>query len=370
MTITHKEIIIIGGGLAGLSLSILCARSGFAVLVLEKADYPRQKVCGEYISQESLPFLEDLGIPIQEMSLPFINEFKLTSRHGISGSCSLTPGGIGLSRFTLDKLLFDLAVKAGVEIKTNYKVNDITFVNNQYVINQSLADGFSCNLAVGSYGRVSGLSGANKNSQNYIGVKYHVSEGPADNVIEIHHFRGGYCGISKVENDAYCLCYLAKASDFKKSGGDIANFEKRVLSENGYLQKHLSVKRLETKETTSNFTFGINARTNEIDYPLLGDASGFIPPLTGNGMSLAFRSAKTFHEHLLQNFRKGKREQLLQANQTYIQGYLKKRIDKGILLQNILLANIPLFQPVLLGAVCMFPGLLKTMSKQAVGEEI
>ena len=96
------DLCIIGGGVAGLSLAILSAREGHSVLLIEKDTYPRQKVCGEYISRESEPFLRSLGLDIEKHDLPIIDRFRITSQHGQVGECDLGTGGIGVSRYFLD----------------------------------------------------------------------------------------------------------------------------------------------------------------------------------------------------------------------------------------------------------------------------
>src|SRR5450432_2124413 len=73
------DVAIVGGGLAGLSLSILLARKGFHVLVLEKETYPFHKVCGEYISMESWDFMLSLGLPLLEWPLPKLHPLYLTA---------------------------------------------------------------------------------------------------------------------------------------------------------------------------------------------------------------------------------------------------------------------------------------------------
>jgi flavin-dependent dehydrogenase len=68
------DIGIVGGGLAGLSLSILLARKGYRVCLFEKETFPFHKVCGEYISMESWNFLIGLGLPLERWNLPRIHQ--------------------------------------------------------------------------------------------------------------------------------------------------------------------------------------------------------------------------------------------------------------------------------------------------------
>jgi len=364
------DIIIVGGGLAGLSLSILCSKSGLSVLLLEKNEYPKHKVCGEFISNESYNFMQLLGLPLQELNLPFINKFVLTSHYGLSSSCILNPGGTGISRYKLDKMLADIAVNTGVELLQGIKVIDIKKDSENFKVTSHQNKVYSSKITVGAFGRISGLqANSTLDNESYVGVKYHVLDGPQNNTIEIHNFIGGYCGISKIEDDKFCMCYLAKSSELKKYKGDILEFETNVLFKNKFLKQRFQTTKLMPPIVTSQLNFGIAANTTN-DFLKIGDAAGFIPPITGNGMSLAFRSAKILHKQIIDNLRKNNWEKLMQENKTYMHNYLKQRIDKGIFLQNLLLVENKYFNKILMHSLTRIPGLLNIMSKQAVGKEI
>ena len=360
------DLVIIGGGLAGLTLAILCARKDIKVTVLEKSVYPRHKVCGEYISKESLPLLEYLGVSAKALSLPEIDTFILTSHHGMQSSCRLNPGGIGISRFKLDHLLADIAKNDGVEIYENTRVTAITTDKGIYQIKTQTRNSFEANLCVGSFGRISGLqSSTSQDGKYFIGVKYHITEGPEKNKIEIHNFPGGYCGISAVEDGKYCLCYLAKAEMLKPFKGNIDEFEREVLYKNSFLKNRFEAGQKSEKVVTSQLTFGISEE--ELSYPLIGDANGFIPPLTGNGMSLAFRGACSLYQTITKD---STAEFVHRQSKAYTSNYLKWRINKGKMLQNLLLNENPYFNKGLMYGLTHIPGLLPFMTRQAVGEEI
>ncbi|HET6244117.1 MAG: NAD(P)/FAD-dependent oxidoreductase [Bacteroidetes bacterium] len=365
------DIIITGGGVAGLSFAILSAKSGLSVLVIEKGQYPKHKVCGEYISMESFDFLLQLGVPLETMDLPRINNFVLTSHNGSKATCKLDKGGFGLSRYKLDNLLAEIAVENGVKLLTGHKVTEIAYQEDEYLVATHLQKKEKAKLVVGAYGRISGLDNIpNIQQEKYIGVKYHIDKGPVDDTIEIHTFRGGYCGISKIEDNKYCLCYLAKASDIKPFKGDIIAYEHAVLMKNPYLKKRLEYKQFSKNTITANLYFDINNST-EKEYLQIGDAAGFIPPLTGNGMSLAFRSAKDLHKEVLEFFCMNKtREMLLNNNRKHISRYLLHRIRKGIFLQNLLFIENKNFNKLLMKSLSGIPGLMKFMTKQATGETI
>ena len=113
---TIFDVIIVGGGLAGLTSAIHLSKFKQRVLLIEKNTYPKHKVCGEYISNEALPYLNSLGInPIKEGAK------KITKVHvsTIKGSLikgDLPLGGFGMSRYFLDELLANKALSNGVII--------------------------------------------------------------------------------------------------------------------------------------------------------------------------------------------------------------------------------------------------------------
>src|SRR6476620_9417636 len=99
------DVAVIGGGLAGLSLSILLAKKGYSVILFEKEKYPFQKVCGEYISMESHGFLTSLGLNLEQMQLPVIKKLIISSTGGSYLKQDMPTGGFGISRYTLDNAL-------------------------------------------------------------------------------------------------------------------------------------------------------------------------------------------------------------------------------------------------------------------------
>src|SRR5450755_1590787 len=110
------DVVIAGGGLAGLSLSIQLARAGYTVAVFEKEKYPFNKVCGEYISLESWNFLEDLGLPLSDWNLPVIRRLLLSAPNGDHIEQGLPLGGFGISRYKIDAALAVIARASGVAL--------------------------------------------------------------------------------------------------------------------------------------------------------------------------------------------------------------------------------------------------------------
>lgn len=295
------DVVIAGGGLAGLALSIQLRRAGYSVVLLEKEAYPLHKVCGEYVSLESWNFLEELGLPLSDWNLPVIRQVLVSAPDGNSIQHALPLGGFGISRYKLDAAMAEIARSEGVQLRESVKVTDMRFERSLFTAQTS--DGvFHATIACAACGKRSNLDikwgrrFTQKGSgrlNNYVGVKYHVrADIPAD-VIALHNFRDGYCGISRIEDGKCCLCYVTTARNLKESGNSIPEMERLILRRNPYLEKIFS---------SANFLFPRPVTISQISYErrtrvedhvlIIGDAAGMIPPLAGNGMSMALHGSK------------------------------------------------------------------------------
>ncbi len=295
------DVTITGGGLAGLALSIQLARAGYNVALFEKDTYPHHKVCGEYISLESWNFLEELGLPLSDWNLPIIKKLLLTTVAGQTIEQELPLGGFGISRYKIDAALADIAKAAGVQLYVGVKVTDIAFDRDHFRI-ETTAGVFESRVACAAYGRRSNLDIKWKRDfirrrgprlNNYVGVKYHVQGPfPAD-LIGLHLFDNGYCGISRVEDNNCCLCYMTRAKNLQLSGNSLQKMEKDILSQNPYLKEIFSNADFlfEQPLTISQISFEPRGQVEE-HLLFIGDAAGMIPPLSGNGMSMALHGSK------------------------------------------------------------------------------
>lgn len=298
---------IIGGGLAGLSLSIQLAKKGFKVILFEKETYPFHKVCGEYISMESWPFLLGLGVPLPDMQLPLIKKLVVTAPDGNTLYGELPLGGFGISRYTLDARLKDIALQQGVTVRENCKVTDVHFLNEQFSIITSGGIYHSI-VCCGSFGKKSNLDvkwkraftiNSSRKLNRFTGIKYHIQTTFAADTIALHNFKNGYCGISKVEGDCYCLCYLTHTDNLKKNDQSIEKMEEQVLYANPHLKEIFtqSKKLYSTPVSISQISF-LQKTQIENHVLLMGDAAGLITPLCGNGMSMALHASKIAAGHV------------------------------------------------------------------------
>ncbi len=337
------DVAIVGGGLAGLSLSIQLAKAGYSVAVFEKEKYPFHKVCGEYISFESWNFLEELGVPLSDWNLPMIKRLLVSAPDGKDIEQELPLGGFGISRFKLDASLAEIAQATGVQIFEQTKVNDIIFKKSLFSI-QTYMVRYRARMVCCSFGKRSNLDikwrrkftlQKNNKLNNYIGVKYHIqTDFPAD-LIALHNFNGGYCGISRIEENKYCLCYLTTAKNLQSNGNSIKNMEKNILQCNPYLAKIFSssIFLQDQPVTISQISFEKKSQV-EAHVLFIGDAAGMITPLCGNGMSIALHGSKIAFECIVP-FLQGKIDRH-EMEQYYADRWIRefsKRIQTGRLIQ-------------------------------------
>lgn len=301
------DIGITGGGLAGLSLAILAADGGYNVVLFEKEQYPFHKVCGEYISFESYDFLNRFGLSLHRWNLPVIKKLLVTDVKGNAYNFPLNLGGFGISRFKIDDALYHLAIKKGVQIFTGTKVNDVLFENEAHII-QTNKQNFSAKIVAGSFGKRSNLdvkwkrTFTNKKTNklnNYIGAKYHVRLNFPKDEIALHNFQNGYCGISAIEDDKYCLCYLTNAENLSSNNNSINQMQENILYKNPALKKIFAESEFlyDAPITISQISFDKKTQTQN-HVLMLGDAAGMITPLCGNGMSMAMHSASLAFEQI------------------------------------------------------------------------
>ncbi|MFM9837359.1 MAG: NAD(P)/FAD-dependent oxidoreductase [Cyclobacteriaceae bacterium] len=295
-----KQVIVIGGGLSGLVAANCLAKANVAVILIEKKEYPFHRVCGEYISNETIPFLKSLDLFPAQFNPPSITRLQLTSVNGRAADLALDLGGFGISRYTFDHFLYEKAKQRGVIFYLNTEVDSVRFNENKFEV-KTKDKTFYADVAIGSFGKRSKMdvylerSFIQKRSP-YVGVKYHIHAQHPNDLIALHNFKDGYCGISNIEDGKSTLCYLTHRNNVKRFG-NIKAMEENVLYKNPFLKSIF---------TNSEFLYEKPEVINEISFEtkspidnhilMSGDAAGMITPLCGNGMAMAIHSAKVVSE--------------------------------------------------------------------------
>lgn len=375
-TDNRYDVAVIGGGLAGLALAIQCARSGFRTVIFEKEKYPFHKVCGEYISLESWNFLQELGVPLSDVNLPLIRRLLVSAPDGKYVEQLLPLGGFGISRYTLDNILAQICYREGVTVLENTKVMDAVFRNNSFVVFSGKGE-VEAKVVAGTFGKRSNLDVKWKRSfiqqrpgklNHFIGVKYHVRIDHPVDLIALHNFENGYCGISRVEHNRCCLCYLTTAHNLRRNHNDIHQMEKTLLARNPFLEKIFSTAEFLFPEPLTISRISFNKKTQVENHVLMiGDSSGMITPLCGNGMSMALHASKLAYEEI-QAFIAGKVNRF-EMEQQYTQQWERqfaRRLQAGRLIQRFF--GSPTLSNLLISAVKPFPKFISWLIRQTHGQ--
>ena len=334
----NADILIIGGGLAGLVGAIHLSKAGLSVMLVEKNEYPKHKVCGEFISNEVLPYLQHLDADPLTIGAKKINRFLLSTTRGKTVEAKLPMGGFGISRYTLDHFLYQKAIENNCTVIQD-AVTDISFSDELFRVTTKEGKELTAKIAIGAYGKRSNLDVKIdrefiKNKSPFIGVKTHLKGDFPDDLVALHNFKGGYCGVSQVENGNLNVCFLANYKTFQQYK-NIETYKQEVLYKNKHLKAVFenSTPAFEQPLTISQVSFS-NKSAVENHMLMCGDAAGMIHPLCGNGMAMAIHSAKIAAELLVEYFNKKISRQELEV--AYTQQWrkeFKSRITTGRVLQ-------------------------------------
>ncbi|PRP66465.1 NAD(P)/FAD-dependent oxidoreductase [Nonlabens agnitus] len=288
----HYDIIICGGGLSGLFAAVSLSHP-FKVLVIDPDEYPRHKMCGEYLSAEVYDLLKSQGIDLDELTPAKISDFEITLRNGSRITSPLPLGGYGISRHHLDHSLYQIAMKRCDFVKE--RVVDLQSAGEvQTVI--TATDSYTCDQVIVATGKRSILDKKLQRDfiqtkSEWLAVKMHYQFDMPSDKVELHNFEGGYAGLSQVETGAVNLCYLTSYKSFKKFK-DIDTFQREVMSRNENLKQFFETATplWDKPIAISQISFGTKEIKNT-DFLFIGDSAGLIHPLCGNGMAMAIHTA-------------------------------------------------------------------------------
>ncbi|MFD2826552.1 NAD(P)/FAD-dependent oxidoreductase [Leeuwenhoekiella polynyae] len=337
----NLNIAILGGGLAGLTAAIHLKKAKYDVQVFEKERYPKHKVCGEYLSNEIIPYWQKLGVDPFNWGAVEISELHFTTSEGKNIKTALPLGGFGISRYMLDSKMAEVAQEAGC--KFIFKTVESVVLDETFTIKTQDNSQYKADLVIGSFGKRSNLDISlsrkfMKQKSPWLGVKMHYKAKVNSQTVQLHNFEGGYCGISQVEDNSVNVCYLTHMDAFKK-WGNLNNFQNQVLRQNPYLDAFFSeaTPLFEKPLSISQVSFQ-QKQLVENHVLMCGDSAGLIHPLCGNGMAMAVVGAKILSECIIEYQQSNQNRSQLETN------YSKKwnaeftaRLRTGRVLQRILL---------------------------------
>ncbi|WGK64757.1 NAD(P)/FAD-dependent oxidoreductase [Croceiramulus getboli] len=336
------SVIIIGGGLAGLCAGIHLQRAGVQTLVMERYAYPKHKVCGEYLSLEVEPYLNSLGVRVRDLTSVQIERLEFSNQQGKTLTTSLPLGALGISRYALDEALAKRYQECGGAL-VQQQVTAVHYLQSTFEV-WTAQHSYRAKWVFGAYGKRSLLD--KQLSRNFIrkqtpwlAVKAHYQGAWPAELVGLHHFKGGYCGLSQVENGRINVCYLTHLDSFDLYK-NLRDFEEDVLSENSALDAFFKSHTIDFEERLTISQISFEAKEAVVDHVwMLGDAAGLIHPLCGNGMAMAIHSAKIAAELWLEHARTSsvQRESLEKQYTRHWNRQFRTRLRTGRWLQRLLL---------------------------------
>jgi flavin-dependent dehydrogenase len=299
------DLIVIGGGPAGTSASITAARAGCRVLLLERGRFPRHKVCGEFISAESLALLTWLVAGAKQDLLD--QSLRLSESHllldGRSLRIPIDPPAASIARYDLDLALWDAARKAGVTALAETAAQPIMAQpiegENPFRIQTSAGD-FLGRAVINASGRWSNLNltASPVPGSRWLGLKAHF-HGPMEPGVDLYFFDGGYCGVLPVRGPDGGLLINACALSRPGVAATFADlFPRHPILHARSRQWTPAFEPLSTFPVTFSTPRPVSGLV-----PNTGDAAGFVDPFVGDGIALALRSGHLAASSLLHYLR-------------------------------------------------------------------
>src|SRR5579884_968020 len=285
------DLAVMGGGPAGCAAAITAARSGASVLLLERRTFPRHKVCGEFVSAESLGLLQTLLTDVGSLinRAPRISGTRIFLDGAVVRS-KIHPPAASITRFDLDSALWDASVAAGVTARTQVNVRSVEghgpfriISSDQYLEAKAIIN------ATGRWSNItSARTRARLNGDKWVGIKAHFHEVSAPNSVDLYFFEGGYCGVQPVSaatngaGNVINACAMVRA--------DIASTMSEVIIQDPILAQRSRNSNAATDPVTTAPLIFHEPEPLQNSMLQVGDAAMFVDPFIGDGISLALRS--------------------------------------------------------------------------------
>lgn len=318
------DVLIIGGGPAGSTAAAELARRGYRVGVLDRATFPRAKLCGEFLAPSGVALLERQGLleaALRAGARP-VREAVFVSARGSRYRIPLNRFpegrgfGLGISRAALDQLLLQHARALGADVLEGAFVTDSISRRGRTIgVTARMRPSGQCAalcapIIIDASGRARALSARSPCSigegrSRLFAFQLHVSgvEG-LDDAVELYFYPSGYGGLVRIENDLYNLCALTTREVMRRAGNHLERLLTLTLRQNPVARERLRGARPEGPlRGCGPLDFG--PRALPCDHLAIGDAAAQVDPFMGQGISMALESGLLAAELVEATFREG-----------------------------------------------------------------
>lgn len=320
------DVAIVGGGPAGSSAAIRLAAAGLSVVLIEQKQFPREKLCGEFISPECLEHFQELGVmtSVAAAGGSRISEtvFFLSGGRSVSVPSEWFGDGdtiaLGLSRSEMDFRLLERAKKNGVRIfdqqtVTGLRMDGETVVGLKLKTQNKKEMLIDAKIVIDATGRSRSLarhfekSSPTRSPAKFIAFKTHLANVDIQpENCEIYAYRGGYGGCSRVENGLFNLCFIASAEDTKNYGSDPEAVWRKVVLRNRRAAQTMGNATIQKPWLAVPIErYGRGNLVPAKGLIAVGDAAAFIDPFTGSGILMALESSKIAAAAIIRYFQNG-----------------------------------------------------------------
>lgn len=279
----ETDAFIVGGGPAGLATAIAARQRGLSVTVADGSEPPIDKACGEGLMPETLGALRELGVEIRpEAGYPFQGIRFLQNDQHISGAFPQGPG-LGIRRTILHQWLIARAEACGVRMLWQTPVTGISSAGVH--LSREIVAARWIVGADGTGSRVRGWSGLNRaiREKQRFATRRHYRVGPWTDFTEIYWGRCSQAYVTPISSEEVCVVVLGEQVED-------AEFDS-FLNDCPQLTTRLANTEVCSRERGAVTLMHSLAAVHADNVALVGDASGGVDAITGEGLRLAFRQA-------------------------------------------------------------------------------
>lgn len=360
------DVAVLGAGIAGSSLAKYLADRAWETVLFDRRPFPRHKVCGEFLSPESRSMLHTLGLRglVESLQPSLIHRTRLVGSYGNALEIPLPGAALGISRYSLDSALHHAALNSGVDVRTATTVTSVFPSGQGYTIETRQGKErktYTARAVIAAWGANGSSALPDRHSRRsasntYIGVKSHYRGIQMEPVVELYFFEGGYLGVSPIENGLVNVAALLKRTSFRNNELTIQGWIDAACRKNPQLSRKLAHAVPVPGTQAAVAPVALNRQPLPWDtIPHVGDAALMIPPLCGDGMSIALRSA-LLCAPLADRYLRGEIS-LAGWQQQYSHAILREikgPVQWGRLLQRLF--GVPVLSRLLLSAAHLAPG--------------